>query len=190
VQALSRAREVGIRDEELQEFEILYFHFGILLFKTIAQGKSRFQLYRLSMKFVQTVVSILAFLTFFAGVSMASPFTATVADQAVIQKLAQTILRCGHQTVRTTESGRQVLDPIQSTCPEMRVTGDRVVIQMESQEYTLTVRDSENSDGGDLVDLFLQYDSRKDLEVAVAQNLLAFGDPAEATLIAAGLSLK
>jgi hypothetical protein len=118
---------------------------------------------------------------------MASPFTANISDQATLQKIAQVVARCSKQEIHTTAEGRQVQTPIQSTCEEMVVSGDQIVVSLDGAQYTLVVRDSENSDGGDLVDLFLQYDSREDLEVSLAQNLLAFGDPALATLQAAGL---
>jgi hypothetical protein len=105
-----------------------------------------------------------------------------------VQALAQTALQCLEQPYGLTRSGRKVMGTLRSRCAHVVISQDRAVIDLLGRSFTVLIKDSETSDGGDLNDLFVQYDSREDHEVQVAKNVLSFGDPALALVLASGRS--
>jgi hypothetical protein len=115
-------------------------------------------------------------------------FASESVDHALLQKLAQLSLKCAHQPVSVSRTGNKVLNPIESHCSELQISADRAEFSLEGRHFTILVKDSALADGGDLNDVYLQYDSREDQEVAIASTVLAFGDPVSALLMSTGQS--
>lgn len=106
----------------------------------------------------------------------------------LLQSLALKALECTHQPFAIKVSGNKSYGQVRSHCSEVVISEDRAEISLDGRVFTLIVQENENSDGGDLNDLLIQFDAQKDTEVLVQQNILAFSDPIVALLIAAGHS--
>jgi hypothetical protein len=135
---------------------------------------------------VAVLVSVAVSAAFTAAASAAS-LPATPSDIEVVQNLAAVLAPCVEQPVSVdVRSGKKSHGALRSHCDSVTIEEDRVQLSYLGRSYTLLVRDSELSDGGDLSDLFVQYDSREDLEVLVASNLLTYSDPALSALLVSG----
>lgn len=123
----------------------------------------------------------------FTVAARASALPATTPDLTIVQSLAAELAPCVEQPVAVdAHTGKKSLSALRSRCETVLIEGDRVQLAHAGRTYTLLVRDSELSDGGDLCDLYVQYDSREDMEVRVASNLLTFSDPALTALLVSG----
>lgn len=123
----------------------------------------------------------------FSAFASAATLPATSADIVVVKRLAAELAPCVEQPYDIdSRNGNKTLAALRSRCDTVIIEEDRVHMTHEGRSYTLLVRDSELSDGGDLCDLFIQYDSREDLEVLVARHLLTFSDPALSALLISG----
>jgi hypothetical protein len=115
-----------------------------------------------------------------------SPASRAAIEPALVQTLASTVLSCVVQpygiNIRT---GNKVLGALRSHCENVVIQGDSIRIQLESNSYVVRIQDSEESDGGDLNDLFLTGGMQAQ-ESLLASNVLAFGDPALSVLLAGG----
>lgn len=137
--------------------------------------------------FSLAILASVAVSAIFTAAASAASLPATPSDLHLVRNLAALLAPCVEQPVFTDPlSGRKSLGTLRSRCDSVTIEGDRVQLGFEGRSYTLLVRDSEHSDGGDLCDLFVQYDSREDLEVRVASGLLTFSDPAMSALLISG----
>lgn len=108
-------------------------------------------------------------------------------DRALIESLAQTISACVEQPYGIRSQNHSLTyGPLRSRCDEVEVSGDQVVVEYRGRRYTLVVRESELSDGGDLNDLYIQFDSREDQEALIAESVLSFNDPVLSLLLVTG----
>src|SRR4051812_48392835 len=116
------------------------------------------------MKFIQIAAVVLGL-----GLT-SSAFASSGADPALVQKLGEMASVCAEQPNGV----------FRSHCDALKIVGASAEFNVEGRAITVLVRDNENSDGGDLNDVFVQLDSR---EVTLARNVLSFGDPVLAVLI-------
>lgn len=108
-------------------------------------------------------------------------------EPALLQRLAKTVLGCVEQPYAVNgRTGNKVFGALRSHCAQVEISQDRANVLLNGRTYTVLVKDSELSDGGDLNDLFVQFDAREDQEVQFASNVLAFGDPALSILLVTG----
>ena len=107
-------------------------------------------------------------------------------DAALIQALALKALQCAYQPYAVKRNGNKSYGQVRSHCSEVVIQENRAEFNLEGRHFTLITQENENSDGGDLNDLLIQFDAQKDTEVVVQKNLLAFSDPIVALLLAAG----
>jgi hypothetical protein len=133
-------------------------------------------------------IPFLAVLSLLASpLASAAPLAATSEDMALVQSLANELIACVEQPYGVnSRTGNKAYGTLRSRCASVEIAGDRVQMLHEGRLYTLLVKESELSDGGDLTDFFVQYDSREDREVLVASHLLSYSDPALATLLVGG----
>ena len=64
--------------------------------------------------------------------------------------------------------------PLESKCTEVLVKGSQAQLQLNGEWYSANIVDSEDSDGGDLNNIFVQ--DQNGTQVAELHNALAFGD--------------
>ncbi|MGK5083867.1 hypothetical protein WDW37_11245 [Bdellovibrionota bacterium FG-1] len=107
----------------------------------------------------------------------------------LLSQLAIKAVECTQQPFSFNQVGHKRYQPIESHCADLIISGDRAEFRLDGHSYTLVVKENENSDGGDLNDVYLQYDSREDQEVLIQQAVLAFNDPIVGLLITAGIEL-
>jgi hypothetical protein len=108
-------------------------------------------------------------------------------EPALVQSIAQTLLSCVEQPYGiSARTGNKILGSLRSHCEGVTISQDRASLKVDGRSFTILVKDSAESDGGDLNDLFVQYDSREDQEIQLGQNLLSFGDPALSILLLSG----
>ncbi len=118
-----------------------------------------------------------------------TPFAQAATDPSELMRaFSEVALKCGVQTFRIPPEGNPINFAIVSRCAEMRTSRDRAMFLVDGRRFTVIMKESEFSDGGDIQDVYIQYNSDKNQEVLVAQNVLAFGDPVLAVLLLTGHS--
>src|SRR5262245_481737 len=99
-----------------------------------------------------------------SSVSRAEAFIAAV-EPTLMDSLATAIYDCSEQPYGvSSRTGNLVFGQLRSRCSAIIPSEDRVEITQDGRSYSFVVRDSELSDGGDLNDLYVQYDNREDQE--------------------------
>jgi hypothetical protein len=112
---------------------------------------------------------------------------APAVEPALLDTLASALFQCSEQPYNhSTHTGHLVLGQLRSHCNSVVASQDRVEILHDGRSYIFLARESALSDGGDLNDLYIQYDGREDQEELMASNLLSFGDPTLSVLLYSG----
>src|SRR5690349_6749289 len=108
------------------------------------------------MSFTKFLNSALLPLIVGSALSAVTPFRAladTSAEPGLVHSLAKSVLHCAEQPYGVNRrTGNKVFGTLRSLCPYVQISGDRVVVELHNRSYTLLVKDSEMSDGGDLND--------------------------------------
>lgn len=109
-------------------------------------------------------------------------------ERELLAALATKALECTHQPFALKRGGHKKYGPVRSHCGDVQISEGRAEIRLHGRTYAVLVQDNENADGGDLNDLYVEFDAREDASALVQPNLLAFSDPIVALLLAAGLA--
>jgi hypothetical protein len=123
-----------------------------------------------------------------AGTTSTFDINGNSMDQALLQSLASRALECTHQPFAIKATGNKTLGRVRSHCEDVRISENTVAIRLPSGNYSVTVRDNVNTDGGDLNDVYVSFEAQKNQEELLQESVLAFSDPVVALLLLAGHS--
>ncbi len=99
---------------------------------------------------------------------------AFAASPVNFKDLREKVIACVLQPVKNMPNGRRQSLPMISRCTDLTVQGDRAVLRFNNENYLMVLRDSEDSDGGDLNDLTVL--NSKNQVVFELKQVLGFRD--------------
>jgi hypothetical protein len=124
---------------------------------------------KLSKKSVFTIFALVASIS-----SAMAPSLSHADDNVFWQDVRDLLLKCAVQPYAVNANGRRVYGPLKSRCSEVQVTDAGARFSLNGETYVAQLKESEQSDGGDLFDVTV-LDSKGQV-FAVRNCALAFGD--------------